>query len=61
MYWEEYDKLSINPITKQEVTARRRRIRTDFDLPMKNEYSQFVRSLIPQPKHKEHDDGYFPR
>lgn len=48
LYWEEYDKLSINPKTNREVTARRRRIRTDFDLPMKHEYDRFVRSIIPQ-------------
>ncbi|MBX3448794.1 MAG: guanylyltransferase [Planctomycetaceae bacterium] len=46
--WEEYDKPAVNPITKEEVTARRRRIRTDFDLPMKDNYGQFVRSLISQ-------------
>ncbi len=50
LYWEEYDKPSVNPITKEEVTARRRRIRTDLDLPMKDEYGQFVRSLISQPQ-----------
>ena len=50
LYWEEYDKLSANPITNEDVMARRRRICTDFDLPMKNEYGQFVRSLISQPQ-----------
>lgn len=50
LYWEEYDKPSVNPITNEEVTARRRRIRTDFDLPMKDMYGQFVRSLISQPQ-----------
>lgn len=48
LYWEEYDRPAVNPITKEEVTARRRRIRTDFDLPMKDNYGQFVRSLISQ-------------
>ena len=46
LYWEEYDKPSLNPITNQEVTARRRRIRTDFNLPMKDEYGEFVRALV---------------
>jgi tRNA(His) 5'-end guanylyltransferase len=50
VYREEYDKPSVNPITKEEVTARRRRIRTDLDLPMKDEYGQFVRSLISRPQ-----------
>jgi tRNA(His) guanylyltransferase len=46
LYWEEYDKPSQNPITNREVTARRRRIRTDFNLPMKEKYGQFVRALV---------------
>jgi hypothetical protein len=50
LYWEEYDKPAINPMMNEEVTARRRRIRTDFDLPMKDEYGQFVRSLLSQPQ-----------
>ena len=48
LYWEEYDKPSQNPVTRQPVTARRRRICTDLDLPMKYDYSQFVRSRISQ-------------
>ncbi len=46
LYWEEYDKPSLNPITSESVTARRRRIKRDFDLPMKEEYSVFVESLL---------------
>ena len=49
LYWEEYDKPAVIPMTQEEVTTRRRRIRTDFDLPMKDEYGQFVRSFIPHP------------
>lgn len=48
LYWEEYDKPAVNPKTQEEVTTRRRRIRTDFDLPMKDEYGQFVRSIVCQ-------------
>ncbi|MCA9087240.1 MAG: guanylyltransferase [Planctomycetaceae bacterium] len=50
LFWEEYDKVSRNPLTMQEVTARRRRIRTEFELPMKDDYSRFVRSFIFQPQ-----------
>jgi tRNA(His) guanylyltransferase len=46
LYWEEYNKPSLNPKTNENVVARRRRIRTDFDLPMKDRYGEFVRSLI---------------
>lgn len=50
LHWKEYDKSSVDPITNEKVWARRRRIRTDFELPMKEEYGQFVRSLIPPPQ-----------
>lgn len=46
LYWEEYDQPSVNPVTNAQVSARRRRIRTDLDLPMKDEYGQLVRSLM---------------
>jgi tRNA(His) guanylyltransferase len=46
LHWEEYDKPALNPITGQEVFARRRRIKTVFDLPMKDEYGDFVRELL---------------
>ncbi len=49
-YWEEYDQPAMNPITKEKVTARRRRLHTDFDLPMQDDYSQFVRSIVSQPQ-----------
>ena len=46
LYWEEYEKPSINPVTNVEVTAIRRRVRIDFDLPMKGEYGEFVESIL---------------
>lgn len=46
IYWEDFNQQSINPITQQEVTATRRRIRVDFDLPMKDDYSNFIGRLI---------------
>jgi tRNA(His) 5'-end guanylyltransferase len=49
LYWEHYDKPALNPITNEEVVARRRRIRTEYDLPMKNDYGEFVRSILSQP------------
>ena len=47
LYWEEYDKPARNPVTGEQVVARRRRIKRDFDLPMK-EYGEFVRSILSQ-------------
>jgi tRNA(His) guanylyltransferase len=46
--WEEYDKAATNPKTGQTVTARRRRLRTILDLPMRDEYSDFVAAVLRQ-------------
>lgn len=50
LYWESYDKSAKNPVTNEQVVVRRKRIRTDYDLPMKGEYSEFVASTISQPQ-----------
>jgi tRNA(His) 5'-end guanylyltransferase len=46
LYWEEYDKIGINPLTSEQTTARRRRIKRDFDLPMKEAYGEFIRNVL---------------
>jgi tRNA(His) guanylyltransferase len=46
--WEEYERPAENPVTGEKVLARRRRIRRDLELPMKDEYSAFLRNLISQ-------------
>lgn len=46
LYWEEYDRPAENPVTGEKVSARRRRLRRDLELPMKDEYSAFLRKLI---------------
>ena len=46
LYWEEYDRPAENPVTGKKVLARRRRICRDLELPMKDEYSAFLRKLI---------------
>ncbi|MCA9657152.1 MAG: guanylyltransferase [Myxococcales bacterium] len=46
LYWETYAKAATNPKTGEAVTASRRRIRRDTELPMKDAYSDFVRARI---------------
>jgi tRNA(His) guanylyltransferase len=36
----------VNPKTGQKVTAKRRRIKRDLELPMKDAYSEFIRSTV---------------
>src|SRR6266508_4606934 len=46
LYWEVYDKPAVNPLTGEEVVARRRRIKVDYELPMKDQYGDFILRLI---------------
>lgn len=46
LYWESYEKEGYNPKRKEKVTATRRRIKTDSDLPIKEEYGRFIRRII---------------
>ena len=46
VYWETYDKPAWNPQTEEKVVAKRRRLKVDLDLPMRDEYSAFIRDLI---------------
>jgi len=46
VYWEEYEKDGFNPKTNESVKSVRRRIKTDLELPMKDEYSAFVAELM---------------
>jgi tRNA(His) 5'-end guanylyltransferase len=46
LYWEEYDRPGENPVTGEKVVARRRRIRRDLELPMKDDYSAFLSRLM---------------
>lgn len=50
LYWENFEKAGVNPLTGQNVTALRRRIRTDFELPMKEAYSEFICGLLRRSK-----------
>jgi tRNA(His) 5'-end guanylyltransferase len=44
--WAEHEKAAINQQTGEQVTAVRRRLSRIYDLPMRDEYSQFIASLI---------------
>jgi tRNA(His) 5'-end guanylyltransferase len=46
VYWEEFEKEAKNQKTGETVTAVRKRLKADLDLPMKDEYSDFIRELL---------------
>lgn len=53
IYWTDYQKTGRNPVTGVETTASRKRLHVDFDLPMKDSYSQFVAEIIHKANHRE--------
>lgn len=46
VYWETYEKQAWNPKSGEEVVAQRRRLKVDLDLPLRNRYRAFIRSLL---------------
>jgi tRNA(His) guanylyltransferase len=52
LYWESYEKEGLNPVTKETVLATRKRIKVDLELPMKEEYGEFIKTLVL----REHPD-----
>ncbi len=46
LVWENYDREAINPITGEKVTAQRRRVKRDLELPMREEYAEYVAKLF---------------
>jgi tRNA(His) guanylyltransferase len=46
LFWEEYERPAENPVTGEKIVARRRRMRQDLELPMKDDYSAFLKKMI---------------
>ncbi len=45
-YWQAFDKVGWNPIKNEEVVVKRREIKVDYELPMGEEYNQFIEALL---------------
>lgn len=52
LYWEMYEKEGTNPKTNKSTITKRRRIKVDYDLPMKDKYSIFIKELIEKASNK---------
>lgn len=46
VYWKEIQKTGVNPITNSEIAVIRKELITDYELPMRDEYNQFIRRII---------------
>jgi hypothetical protein len=47
--WEEYKKYAVNIKSGKLVKAKRKRLYVDYDLPTKDQYSNFILGLITAP------------
>jgi tRNA(His) 5'-end guanylyltransferase len=50
VYWTQVEKEATNPKTGEVVIALRRRLRVDFELPMRDAYDSFVLGLVDAPE-----------
>jgi tRNA(His) 5'-end guanylyltransferase len=46
LYWSDEEKHGYNPKEKMEVNAKRNIIKIDYNLPMREEYSNFIEKII---------------
>lgn len=48
VYFKEIEKTGFNPLTKQEVIVKRRELFADYELPMDEDYREFVAGFLKQ-------------
>ena len=46
IYWQTCEKEGFNPKTQEKVTTKRRQLHVDYELPMKDAYSQFLEQIL---------------
>ncbi len=46
IYWKNIEKVGFNPKTNEKVMTQRREIFVDFDLPMRDDYNDFILQFI---------------
>ena len=46
IYWETYEKQGFNPVTGKTEIAERRALKVDDELPIREEYSNFIAELL---------------
>lgn len=47
-YWKNFQREGFNPIEKQKVIVKKRKIQNDIELPMKQEYDYFLKKLLEE-------------
>jgi tRNA(His) guanylyltransferase len=57
LWWETYQRPGYDPVRGTEVTAARRRVRVERDLPMKDAYRSLIEQLATDPRVQNDDSG----
>ncbi len=52
IYSSTYEKTALNPMTGREETAVRKALKTDYELPLREEYAQFISRFITEAEEK---------
>lgn len=53
IYWKEIEKAGFNPKTNEKVSVNRRVLYTDFELPMRDYYNQFIIDILDSSEKKQ--------
>lgn len=48
LYWDLESRKGFNPQTREVVTVKRRAIKVDFELPMRDQYSEFISRILDE-------------
>lgn len=52
LYWTDIEKEGFNPKTKEQVIVKRRQLKVDYELPMKDEYDKFIIDILDKNENK---------
>lgn len=50
VHWEDYEKAAVNPKSGETVKAVRRRLKADYELPLKNDYTTYLEERLREAK-----------
>ena len=53
LYWVNEEKQGFNPVTGKTTTAIRRRLKTDYDLPLRGDYADMVASILTEAEQEQ--------
>lgn len=46
VYWDKFIKQGYNPVTGETKTAQRRALKADFEIPLREEYAEFISKML---------------